>query len=272
MSEFMDGYVTGQDSRDNNNGGTWGESWIWILVVFALLFGWGGNGGGIGGFARGGGSSGGGVTDGYVLASDFANIERKLDTVNGGLCDGFYAMNTGMLNGFAGVNSALASGFHGVDNAVCQLGYQNAQLINGLNTTMLQGFNGVQAGQTALGTQLQNCCCENRQATADLKYTMATDTCATNTAIATTGRDIIDSQNAGTRAILDALNRQAIEAKDTRIAELQAQVQSLNLAASQQAQNNYLIQQLKTPCPIPAYITCNPNAPYNYGGGCGCNG
>ena len=79
---------------------------------------------------------------------------------------------------------------------------------------------------------------------------MATNTCALKTQMANDTRDIIDSQNAGTRAILDYLCQE-------KIADLQSENQSLRLAASQQAQNNYLVSQLR-PCPTPAYITCNP--------------
>ena len=101
---------------------------------------------------------------------------------------------------------------------------------------------------------------------------MATDTCALQTSMANNTRDIIDSQNAGTRAILDYLCQE-------KISDLQSENQSLRLAASQQAQNNYLVSQLR-PCPTPAYITCNPWASqvpyggcgvYNAGCGCGCN-
>lgn len=100
---------------------------------------------------------------------------------------------------------------------------------------------------------------------------MATNTCALKTQMANDTRDIIDSQNAGTRAILDYLCQE-------KISDLQAENQNLRFAASQQAQNNYLVSQLR-PCPTPAYITCNPwasQAPYgscgNYNfNGCGCN-
>ena len=68
--------------------------------------------------------------------------------IQDGLCNGFYAMNNGMLTGFNTLGSAVSNGFHGVDNSVCQLGYQNAQLINGVNTNMNNGFNGVTAGLT----------------------------------------------------------------------------------------------------------------------------
>ena len=90
----------------NGNGFGWGGDgawWIVLFLIFAAFGGWGN------GFGFGGG--GNGVMDGYVLTSDFANIERKLDAVNNGICDGFYAMNTGLLNGFAGVTQAVTSGF-----------------------------------------------------------------------------------------------------------------------------------------------------------------
>ena len=89
------------DGNNGGYGGGWGGDWSAWIIIFLIFgfFGWGGNGWG-GGF--GGRGSGAGVVDGYVLASDFSNIERKIDSVNNGVCDGFYAMNTGMLNGFPG--------------------------------------------------------------------------------------------------------------------------------------------------------------------------
>ena len=85
MSLSSDGTVMTMPVQpaNNYNGGTgmWGQDWIWIIVLF--LFGWGRNGWG--------GNNGAGAVDGYILTSDFANIERKIDSVNNGLCDGFYA-------------------------------------------------------------------------------------------------------------------------------------------------------------------------------------
>ena len=97
------------------------------------------------------------------------------------------------------------------------------------------------------------------------------DTCAINTNIANATRDIVDSQNANTRSILDALTAQRIADKDAQILAQSQQIAALQLAASQQAQNNYLISQLKAPCPIPAYQVPNPNCCYaNVNNGCGC--
>lgn len=114
----------------NGNGFGWGGDgawWIVLFLIFAAFGGWGN------GFGFGGG--GNGVMDGYVLTSDFANIERKLDAVNNGICDGFYAMNTGMLNGFAGVTQAVTSGFSAAELARCN---QQAALMQQLTAMQMQ--------------------------------------------------------------------------------------------------------------------------------------
>ena len=228
-------------NSDGGNGWGGGNGW-WIIILFLAIFcGWG-NGNGFGN--RGGN---GGVIDGYVLASDFSNIERKIDSVNNGVCDGFYAMNTGMLNGFAGVTQAVTSGFSAAELARCN---QQAALMQQL---------------TAMQMQNQECCCENRAAIAQVRYDMATQACDTRNTVNTAARDIIDNQNQNSRAILDFLTQ-------SKMRDLESANQELRLAASQAAQNNYLISQLR-PCPTPAYITCNPWSGSSYGGcgtGCGC--
>ena len=211
--------------------GMWGQDWIWIIVLF--LFGWG----------RNGFSNGSGVTDGYVLASDFSNIERKIDGVNSGVCDGFYAMNTGMLNGFAGVTQAVTSGFSQAELARCN---QQAALMQQLNAMQMQSA---------------NCCCENRAAIAQVRYDMAAQACDTRNTVQNATRDIIDANNQNSRAILDFLTQ-------SKLSDLQTENQNLKLAASQAAQNNYLISQLR-PCPIPAYTVQNPYC-CNQFSCCGC--
>ena len=205
-----------------------------------MIFGWGGFGG------NGWGGNNGGVMDGYVLTSDFANIERKLDNVNNGICDGFYAMNTGMLNGFAGVTQAVTSGFSAAEIARC-----NSQM-----AFMQQFF--------ALQQSLSDCCCQNREAIAQVRYDMATQAGDTRNTVQNATRDIIDNQNANSRAVLDYL-------QNSRMRDLEAENASLRLAASQAAQNNYLVNTLRPPA-SPAYIVQNPyccNQQYT-GCGCGC--
>ena len=226
--DFMSGFIAGQGDGNSNRGGMFGGDGWWAIIIFALIFGWGR--GGFGG--NDGNGNGGGVVDGYVLTSDFANIERKIDAVNNGVCDGFYAMNTGMLNGFAGVTQAVTSGFSAAELARCN---QQAALMAQLNAMQMQN---------------QNCCCENRQAIAQVRYDMATQACDTRNTIQNVARDITDNQNAGTRAILDFLTQ-------SKIQTLEADNQALRLAASQSAQNSYLISQLR-PSPIPSYQVQNP--------------
>ena len=223
----------------NNYGGgmgMWGENWIWIIVLF--LFGWGRNG-----FGNGNGN-GGGVMDGYVLTSDFASVERKLDSIANGICDSTFALNNAITGGFAATTQALNSGFQ---TAELSRANQQASLMQQLN---------------AMQMQAANCCCENRAAIAQVRYDMATQACDTRNTVQNATRDIIDANNQNSRAILDFLTQ-------SKLSDLQTENQNLKLAASQAAQNNYLISQLR-PCPSPAYITCNPWAGSGYGG-CGCN-
>ena len=210
--------------------GMWGENWIWIIVLF--LFGWGRNG-----FGNGNGN--GGVVDGYVLTSDFANVERKIDSVNQGLCDGFY-QQAQLVNG---TNMAMANGF-----AQAELSRSNQQ------AALMQQLNAMQM-------QAANCCCENRAAIAQVRYDMATQACDTRNTVQNATRDIIDNANSNSRAILDFLTQ-------SKLSDLQAENQGLKLAASQAAQNSYLVSQLR-PSPIPAYTVQNPYC-CNQFACCGC--
>lgn len=244
----------------NGNGGFgngWGDGW-WIILLF-LFAGWGGRG-------FGGGFGGGGAGDMPVTRGelDYSNLDSSIRGVQQGLCDGFYAMNTGMLNGFGNLQNAIMTGFHGVDNAICTLGYQNQAGINSVNVANMQNTNAITTqlagGFGGLERQIADCCCENRAAIADIKYTMATNNCATQNAIAGAARDILDGQRESTRSILDFL-------VSDKLQTLQTENQNLKLKASQAEQNNYLIDALR-PCPVPAYPVC---APYyaNPCGGCG---
>lgn len=236
----------------NRNGFGWGDNAWWIILIF--LFAFGGWGGGFGGWGNGGVS--GALTRSEL---DFTNLDSSIRGVQQGLCDGFYAMNTGMLNGFSGLQGSIMTGFHGVDNAICTLGYQNQSGLNAMNLANVQSTNAIQnqlaGGFNGLERQLADCCCENRAAIADVKYTMATDTCAVQNSITTSARDIIDNQNANSKAILDFLVQDKIQT-------LQTENQNLKLKASQEAQNNYLVNVLR-PSPVPAFPVC---APYQFSG------
>ena len=225
--------VANIDGGYNRNDGMWGDGGWWIILLF-LAFGWGGNGFGFGGNRNGGYPC---ATQADVRAAvDQQTLISKLDQQTYGLADTFTALN-----------NTLNNNFRGIDNAICTLGYQNQQ-----------GFNEV-------AHQISDCCCTTQRAIDGVNYNLATQTNAIQNAMCNNTRDIIDNQNANTRSILDFL-------VNDKIASLQTENQNLKLQASQFAQNQYLVNELR-PCAKPAYITCNPyTASYGigYNNNCGC--
>ncbi len=246
MSLSSDGAVMTmpvQPAYQGGNGGFggWGGDWASWIILFLIfgMFGWGGYGGGWGGNSGNGLGSPSG--QGWATRAD----------INEG-----FALN-GLQTGQSGILSAVTNGFHGVDNAICNLGYQ-----------------------------LQDCCCQTQRAVdgvnynlstqgaatqaaiQGVRYDMATKACDTRNTIQNSTRDIIDNQNANSRAILDFLTQD-------KIATLTAENQSLKFQASQAAQNAFFTanQEAQTaelirrinPMPVPAYQVPNPYA------GCGCN-
>ena len=272
MFNSSNGYSLADIAAATGNNGANGDffggngAW-WIIILFLFVFtGWGnGNWGGYGGGAQG-------AANNYVLASDFAtlqrqlsdgfnSLERKEDTINNGLCDGFYAQNTTLLNGFSGVQGQISQGVADVTSAVTN-GFNTQNLTNLQNSNAIQRdiyANTVSGNQntTAIQNQLAQCCCDLKSLFADTNYNMATSTCAINTNLSNSTRDIVDSQNANTRAILDAIAQSKVDAMQDKIATLTAQNQSLEFAAARAAQNDYLTNVLR-PCPVPAYVVANP--------------
>lgn len=222
----------------------YGENWWMVVILFALF---GGFGRGFGGNMMGGNC---GCNYGCQNAvATVADVERgfnnqgvtnKLNGLENGLCDGFYAVNTSILNGVSTLQNAI----------------QNAAVANMQDTN-------------SLSRQLADCCCENRQGQMQIVNQMDRNACAISTAIQQQTQAIMQNDNNNYRALHDELVAYRMQDKDDTIAALRSQVQALNLAASQQNQNAYLIDQLN-PCARPAYIVPNPNCcPPNAGRNCG---
>lgn len=148
---------------------------------------------------------------------DYSNLDSSVRGVQQGLCDGFYAVNTGMLNGFNGVQRDLCT-----------------------------GFNAVNAGINESRFAAQQCCCETNRNIDAIRYENSKNTCDIVNAIREDGN--------ATRALINANTMQDLRDK---VAERDRELMSANFQLSQQAQNQYLVNQIK-PCAIPAYITCSP--------------
>ena len=236
-----------------NGGGGFGgfgaDGGWWIILLFVLLGGWGGGMGGFGGW--GGGEIYPWMNQSNQINSGFRD-QMINDNVNG-IRDGVYGISNQLCNGFAGTTAAIT----GAQNAITQQMYTN-QIAD-----MERSF-GVQ-------TQLANCCCENRAATADLKYTVATEACADRAAVSDALRDVLTASNANTQRILDKMCQQEIDALKAQNLELQNRVNMQNLAASQTAQTaaliadntmqtQYIVNRV-APYPIPSYTVANPVTP-----------
>lgn len=230
--------VTPANGWGNGGGMFNGNNDWWILLLF--LFGWGGNRGwGSGGSC---GSNSTCATPADVNAAvDQQTLISKLDQQTYGLADATFALNNSITGGFAAAELSRANQQAALMQQLCSMQADAAQ-----------------------------CCCTTQRAIDGVNYNIATQTAALQNTLCGNTRDIIENQNNNARAILDALTASKIEAKNERIAEQQQQIFGLQLAASQAQQNQYLVNQLR-PCPVPAYITCNPFAAAGYGyagGGC----
>lgn len=279
-----------------NNGGNGGFGFgdgngFWIILLFILLGGWGnGFGGGFGG----------------NIGGDLYPWMNQSNTINGGFRDqmlntsingiqqsitsGFGDVQTALCGGFAGVNASI----NGAQNAIAQQMYGN-QIADLERSFAAQ--TATTAGMNAIQSQLAQCCCDNRAATADLKYTVATENCADRTQAMQNTRDIIDNQNRVGQSILDKMCQLELDGYKRQVADeqrenanLRSENQYLKNEASRVAQTavfergltnevDALYNRLKN-CPVntvPVYgnqpvFTCAGPSFGNTGCGCGNNG
>lgn len=229
---------------NNGNGfGSFGGDGAWLILILLLFAafngnGWGNNAGGAGCYP-------------FMMANVDNGVQRGFD-------------QSAVMGALTGINSAISNGF--ADAAVAQCNQ---------TASMLQGFSGLQMQMSNVGSNLTNvmmqnemarqqCCCDTKQAIADLKYTIATEACSDRAAV-----------SAGVQTIIDKINQQELENLKAQNANLQTQINMQNLAASQATQTAQLVADNNAqtaalinriaPYPVPSYTVSNPYV------NCGCN-
>lgn len=255
----------------NGNGFGFGGDWAWIILL--LLLGWGNGGWGGNGFDGGAGGLYPWMNQAEITSDGFR--DQMLNTSITSIRDGIGDISTQLCNGFAGVNAGVANGF-----AQAEIAANGRQMAD-----MNQRF--------ALQSQLADCCCENRLASADLKYTIATEACADRAAVSDGIRDVIASNTAGTQAILDKLCQLELDGVKGQLAAAEREnlglqnalnmatmresqtAQTAQILAGQSAEIDGVYNRLKN-CPVPS-MPVYGNTPIftcgnNNGCGCGCGG
>ena len=157
-------------------------------------------------------------------------------------------------------NSGLASQLSGIQNAITT-GFANAEMSN------FQGYSNI-------SSQLAQCCCENRLATANLGSDIAREACATRTSDTQNTQTLLNAITGGIQSIKDQMCNDKIDAKNDEIAQLRQEILYARGQASQVTQNQQIVDSIYNrldTCPVgttPVYgrtpiFTCN--------NGCGCN-
>lgn len=251
-----------------SNGFGFGNDWASLIVLF-LIFGMF-NGGWGGGFGGGYGMDGmypwlaagqAGINANTNAGFDNAAITSQLSGIQTGLTTGFSNAEV------AGCNRAMESMQTAYNNEIASLERSFAS-----QTANAQGFNNLQS-------QLANCCCENRLATANLGADIAREACADRAAVSEALNATLSTMSAGIQSIKDQLCSDKIDAKNEKITELQNQLTMAQLAANNNLQTQTLLadnlaqtnalEQYLAPVPRPAYMVQNPNC-CSQTTGCGC--
>ena len=239
----MSAVLGGNRGMFGNGDGAW---WLIILFLFAFMGNWGNNGNG----------NGAGNFFPWMMAAPVQaqnDVQRGFDQ----------AALMGSLNG---ITAALAN----AEVSRCNAQTNVLQTLNTSQAASMQSMN-------SLAMALQNCCCENRAASADLKYTVATENCADRQVFSDGFRDLTAAIDAKVQTVMDKLCALELDSYKQRNADLLAENNALKFDRSQTAQNNYFqglvdnAVQRVNPTPIPAYVVQNPACcNQNYYSGCGC--
>jgi hypothetical protein len=236
-----------------NNNGFGGDNGFWIILLFLCLFGgWGGNNG------FGGNCGGNGGFYPYYLANNTDNgVQRGFD-------------NVALTSQLSGIQSSISNGFANAEVAECNRA-MNAMERSFASQTAITG------GLTNISSQIAQCCCDNRLATANLGSDIAREACATRTSDTQNTQLLLNAINGGIQSFKDQLCQDKIDAKNDEIAQLRQEVLYARGQDSQDIQTQRIVDQIYSrldTCPVgttPVYgrtpiFSCNQNS----GCGCGC--
>jgi len=245
--------VTPMMGGNGGFGGFGGDSWGWIILL--LLFaggGWGGFGGGAGNMMLG-----------YDFPWLLNGSRESMQNTNAGFRDAM--LNDGITSirdGINGISTQLCNGFAGVEQGANTRQMANMQTDFAMQSAMNAGFNGVTS-------QLAQCCCDNKSAIQDVKYTIATEASATRTA---------NSQN--TQAVLDKLCQLELDGYKRENDNLRSQLNMATLRESQTAQNAFIAQGFSdevdqlynrlSNCPVPSTPVYGRTPIFTCNNSCGC--
>lgn len=266
-----------------------GDGWWIILLLLAFNGGWGGFG--MNGFGGGFGNmyefpwllnGQNGINANTNAGFDHAATQSALGNLSTAVTSGFGDVQNAMCSGFGNVQNSLCSGFAGVNASVNNAQNAIAQQMYSNQLSDLERYFAAQTATTGglnnISSQLAQCCCDNRAATADVKYTLATEACNTRAA-----------NTANTQAILDKLcqleldNVKAqLEAKNDTIAQLRSEVlyakgqasqdvQTARILAGQTTEVDALYNRLSN-CPVSTVPVYGKQPIFTCNNGCGCNG
>lgn len=261
----------GMGGGSGSGNGFGGDGWgilLLVIIIAALGGNWGGNsnGGGFGGsqpiIVNDGG--GGAVQRGFDQAATMAGLNGIQSGISGlstQLCGCCGDISTQLCNGFSGVNATVNSGV----NTIAQQLYANT--IADLERSYAAQTANTQ-GMTALQSQFAQCCCDNRLATNDLRYTIATEACNDRATF-----------TQGVQTIMDKLCALELDGYKRENDSLRSQLSDARFAASQVAQTSQITDNIYnrlSTCPVgtvPVFgeqpiFRCNNNN----GCGCGCGG
>lgn len=261
-------------AMSNNNGFNGNNGFWWIFIL--LLFGFGGNG-----------MWGNRGLNQAETNADFArlaamgdrnaNTELLMQAINGNK-EAIMSLSNTLNCDVKSIENALCSIHGAVDKVAGEVGFSAERVINA-----------VQAGDCAITKAISDCCCTTQRSIDSVNlnitkmgYENQLANCnQTNTLqnAITSGFNALISDNASkfnilgtkidaqTQIINDKFCQLEMREMQNKIDVLRDEKNALQSSALLQQQTQNIVNQVR-PCPVPAYLTCNPygcNGGFGYG-------